>query len=54
MKSGSHSHIGIFEVDCLNGRSFVVLFVVGSDVIVDAPCACVERVTWAGRDGHGE
>ena len=46
MKSGSHSHIGIFQVDYLNGRGFVVLFVVGSDVI--------ERVTSAGRDGHGE
>jgi len=52
MQSGSHSHIGIFEIDCLNGRRFVALFVVGSDVIVDAPC--VEGVTWAGRDGHGE
>ena len=52
MQGGGHSHIGIFEVDRLDGRSFVTLLVVGSDIIVDAPC--VERVTRVERDGHGE
>ena len=52
MQGGGHFHIGIFEVHRLNERSFVALFVVGSDIIVDAPC--VERVTRVERDGHGE
>ena len=52
MKNSSHAHIGVFKIYGLDGWGLVTFLVVGSHVVVDAPC--VERLTWAGKDGHGE
>lgn len=50
VQSGYHPHIGAYEVDGLNRRGLLELFVADTNIVVDAPWE--EGFNWATRERH--